>query len=506
MRVAGKGRLPNLQIILRELGRLVPTVIAGMALASFAVALAFGESFALYPLGVTAAISLALAAVLYFSFRHAGEVKLKHAMITGAASWLLISFLGAIPFFLISHSAPTVSETLAEFRDPANAFFESVSGFTATGLTVALHPEDLPRTLQWWRTFIQWIGGLGIVVLMLVFITGVGTKVSGLYFAEREEKIHPSVFSSVRTLLGIYILYTFCGVMALWGVRMELWDALNCAMTALATAGFSVRSESVGYYTAARGYPSIAIQLILGVIMLAGATNFSVHFELLRGRLRLLWQDYQTRWLLLAAALWILFLFLENLLRLPVKASASLSSFQAVSAMTTTGFQTTDIRPWSEGAKLILSGMMFIGGASGSTAGGIKILRALILVRGAGWRLRRSFSSRDAVIPFRMGQRTFGEQEAERRIEAAALLTFLWAGFIAIGVLVLVHTVPAGFTLGDILFEVTSAQGGVGMTSGISGPHMNTWAKLMLCVNMWIGRIEIIPALMLLRSLFRGVN
>ena len=174
--------------------------------------------------------------------------------------------------------------------------------------------------------------------------------------------------------------------------------------------------------------------------------------------------------------------------------------------MTTSGFQTADVRPWSETAKLILSASMFIGAASGSTGGGIKVLRAVFLVRGVGWRLRRSLSPPSAVVPFRLGKRVLSEQEAERRIEAAALLTFLWAAFIALGVLVLLHTAPSGFTLGDMVLEVTSAQGGVGMTCGITGPQMNTWAKLVLCLNMWVGRIEIIPVLMLVRSLFRGLR
>jgi trk system potassium uptake protein TrkH len=506
MRASLSGRLPNLRIVLRDLGRLVPTLVIAMVLASSVVALAFGELFALLPLGVTAGVSLAVAALLYLPFRRAGEAKLKHVLVTGAASWVLISFLGAIPLLLLAHAAPNVSESLAGFRDPTNAFFESVSGFTATGLTMAPHPEDLPRVFQWWRSFIEWIGGLGIVVLMLTFIASTGTKVSTLYFAEREEKVHPSVFSTSRTIIGIFILYTVGGTIALWAMRMDFWDALNHTMTAISTAGFSTRAESVGYYTAARGYLPTGIQVVLGILMLAGATNFTVHWELLRGRWRILWEDVQTRWLLLLVVVWIISLFVENLLLLPARSAASLSSFQAISAMTTTGFQTADVRPWSETAKLILSLSMFVGAASGSTGGGIKVLRAVILVRGVGWRLRRAFSPPSAVVPFRLGRKAFSEQEAEKRIEAAALLTFLWAAFIGLGVVVLLHTVSSDFTLGDMILEVTSAQGGVGMTSGITGPSMNTWAKLVLCLNMWVGRIEIIPVLMLVRSLFRGLR
>ncbi len=507
MRLSSPLRNPHLRVTLRNVGAVVPAV-GLMAITSMVVALVFRETYALVPLALTAAISFGLGAGLYFPFRRAGESRLRHALLAAAVAWAVVMFLGGLPFYFTAHLVPSGSLAdnveLSHFRDMASSFFESVSGFSTTGLSMSPRPIDLPRTLQWWRMFLQWIGGLGIVVLMLTFIASAGTKTSVLFSAEREDKTHPSIMSTARTLWWIYVLYTVVGVMALWGVKMPLWDALHHSMTALATGGFALDPASV------EAYHSLAVELILCALMLIGGMNFAVHYELLQGRGRILWQDYQTRWLFFLAGFWFLALFLENLFSLgasSVGQVARLSFFQGISAMTTTGFQTTmPLSVWSETAKLILVGAMFVGACTGSTGGGIKVLRALLLFRGLRWQLRRNLAAPNELVPFRFGRQTFSEEEGDRRVRAAALLTFLWAGGIAIGALVLLQTVPKDYTLGDILLEVTSAQSNVGLSSGITGPTMNTWAKVMLSLNMLTGRLEIIPALLLVRSLFRGLH
>jgi len=498
-------RNPNLQVTLRNVGMVLPAV-GLMAVASIVVCVVFREAYAIPPLLATAAISFALGAGLYFPFRRAGESRLRHALLAAAIAWSLAMFLGALPFYFTAHLVPPGSLAdnveLSYFRDMANSFFESVSGLSTTGLSMSPRPIDLPRTLQWWRMFLQWVGGLGVVVLMLTFIASAGTKTSTLYFAEREDRTHPSILSTARTLWWIYVLYTAGGVLALWAVKMPLWDALHHSMTALATGGFALDPMSV------IAYDSLAVELILVVLMLLGGMNFAVHFELLRGRGRLLWQDAQTRAFLLLAVFWFFALFAENWVALTTSSLgqvARLSFFQSISAMTTTGFQNTmPLSAWSEAAKLVLVAAMFIGSSTGSTGGGIKVLRGLMLVRGLRWQLRRNLAAPSEVVPFRFGRQIFSEEEGDRRVRAAALLTFLWVGGIAIGVVVLLHTAPAGYTLGDVVLEVTSAQSNVGLSSGITGPTMSTWAKLMLSLNMLTGRLEVIPILLLVRSLFRG--
>jgi trk system potassium uptake protein TrkH len=181
------------------------------------------------------------------------------------------------------------------------------------------------------------------------------------------------------------------------------------------------------------------------------------------------------------------------------------SAFQFVSALTCTGFQSANIASWSATSKLLLAGGMVFGGAAGSTAGGIKIVRLLILSKGVGWRFRKIISPRGAIVPFRIGTTAIDESEVGHRLEDAALITFLWLIFLAAGIITLLHTVPPQFTLSDVIFEVASAQGNVGLSVGITAPTMSIVSKLALCFNMWIGRLEIIPVLMLVRFFFRGI-
>jgi trk system potassium uptake protein TrkH len=492
----------DLRIILRDLGLLVP-VVGVMALLSLAVPVIFHEEYALRPLIITAAASFALGALLYFPFRNAGETKLKHGMIIAAFGWLLVAALGSLPFILtalFAQDSGAASQTLLYFRDPANAFFESVSGFTTTGLTMVARADLLPKTLQWWRSFTQWIGGMGVIVLMLSILAGSrpGAAKYSLYYAEaRGEKIHPSILSTLRTMWWILVLYTFISTVALWGAGMPIWDALNHSMTALSTGGFSVAANSIASYN------SVAIELVLLPAMLFGAISFPVHYELMRGNGRTLWQDFQTRWLIILLAVGAFFLVFENGLTL---GSLRGSAFQFVSAMTTTGYQTVNVGSWSATAKLLLAGGMFFGGAAGSTAGGIKVMRMLILLKGVGWRFRKITSPRGAIVPFRIGEKAIAEAEVGHRLEDASLITFLWLIFLGAGVIVLLHTSPPHFTLSDVIFEVASAQGTVGMSVGITGPTMSTVSKLALCFNMWIGRLEIIPVLMLVRFFFLGIQ
>ena len=496
---------PDLRIIIRDLGMLVP-VVGVMALISLVVPLAFHETYAFSPLLITALVSFALGAILYFPCRNAGEAKLKHGMIIAAFGWLLIATLGALPFVLtaiFAQQSGVASPTLLHFRDPMNALFESISGYTGTGLTMAARADLLPRTLQWWRSFIEWIGGMGVIVLMLTILAGPrpGAATYSLYYAEaRGEKIHPSIVSTLRTMWWIFLLYTFVSTIILWGAGMPIWDALNTAMTGISTGGFSVTANSIA------SYHSVAIELALIPIMLFGAISFAVHYELMRGKGQILWQDQQTRWVFIVALMGSAFLVLENLAKLGPLQALRDSTFQFVSAMTCTGFQTVDIGSWSATAKLLLSAGMILGGAAGSTAGGIKVIRMLILIKGVGWRFRKIVSPQGALVPFRIGEKAIDESEVGHRLEDASLITFLWLIFLALGVVVLLHASSPEFSLADVIFEVASAQGNVGLSAGITGPTMPTLSKLALSFNMWIGRLEIIPVLMFIRFLFFGIQ
>jgi trk system potassium uptake protein TrkH len=242
------------------------------------------------------------------------------------------------------------------------------------------------------------------------------------------------------------------------------------------------------------------MELVAMFSMLAGAISFVVHYQLLRRGPAALWQDLQTRWLLFGVGLGTAVLGLVFLRTFPTPAAFRVSAFQFVSAMTCTGFQTTDLGKLSEGGKFLLTVAMVVGGAAGSTAGGLKVMRLAVLVRGVSWQIRRLVSPPDAVLPCRFGSECLPPEQAYRKIGEAAALFFLWIAFLFLGAFLLSQFYPVGkFTLADFLFEVASAQGNVGLSVGITHPQMPTLAKLLLSFHMWVGRLEIIPVLILVR-------
>jgi len=490
-------RSADIRIIARDLG-LICALVGLMSMVTLLVAIAWGERGMFFPFGVAGGLSFTLAAVLYLPFRGGAEAHLKHGLVIAAVGWLLVALLGAIPFFVAAWSSDPGAADV--FRDYGNALFEGMSGFTTTGLSVVTHPEILPHTLQWWRSFLQWIGGIGVIVLVLGLTPTPIRPGRGLFFAERDAKIQPTISATIRTMWWIYVLYTFVGIILLWGVGMGVWDSINHSMTALSTGGFSTMSASMGYYT------DWGVRVVVLLLMLFGAMSFATHYELLQGKKPNFRANfYQTRWLLLFCAGIAVVLLIQNVLSRESQSLAS-SAFQAVSAVTTTGFQTESLRSWSEASKLILILAMFVGGTTGSTAGGIKVMRAVVLIRGISWWLSRTISSPKKVLRFRLANEKLTAEEADSRVQGAAVIFFAWLVCTLGGTLVLMHFIPEGFTLTDSLFEVVSAQSTVGLSVGITHAEMSVVAKLVLILNMWMGRLEVLPVLVMFRAIFRGLD
>ena len=475
----------------------------GMALVSLWVCVASQEFYAIAPFLLTSLVSFGIGQLLYRSVQqYSEEAHLRHAMITVALSWGLIPLVGAIPFVAIaSHLAPLpdTSETVILFQNPWNAIFEAFSGFTSTGLTMALNPRELPYSLQWWRSFMEWIGGVGTIVLMLSVLNPT-TEPFQLYNAEgRSRRIALTVRGTVRQLWKIYLVYTAICIGIFGVLGMPWWDALNYGLTTSSMGGFDLTPESIGAY-------SRVIQLAIVPMMIIGAISFSIHVRLIRDRqFSLLWkrEEYRALWLLLGVGVVVLLLenywFQGSLLWID-------SLFQWVSALTTCGFNTVEVETWSGSAKLLLSVAMAIGGAAGSTVGGLKIKRVLTLYKGVLWHFRRISLRPHQLMRYQLDGKSFGEAEAYRRIEGAAVLAVLWMSWLGFGVMVLNHLVPEGYQLSDTIFEAASALSGVGLSTGISHPDLQWGGKLILILLMWMGRLEIIPVMLLLGSLFQGMK
>jgi trk system potassium uptake protein TrkH len=399
----------SVETVGRDIGRILEA-LGGLMLVSLVVPVIWGEYFALPALLVSAVIPLGLGWLLYRRFQDAESPGRFHGMIVAASGWFSVGLFGSLPFLLIAwsvqlgvpgSSTPAQTVTLAAFTEPLNALFESMSGFTGTGLTMTDNEEVLPRTLQWWRTFSEWVGGVGVIVLTTAILSRPGSGSLTLYESEaRSKKIHPSIVSTVRTIWWIFILFTFISILALWLAGMPIWEAINHGMTGLATGGFSITDNSIATYD------SVAIDFTLIPIMLLGSIAFPVHYLILQGDLRNFYSDLQTRWVFgymgIGSALLWSFLYFAGPYETPF-AALRYGLFQFVSAATCTGFQTAvdatnvALGRWPSYAQLTVVFGMFVGGAAGSTAGGIKLIRGLTLAKGIRHQIADVFYPETAV-------------------------------------------------------------------------------------------------------------
>jgi len=496
--------MSDARTVSRDMGGIF-IIVGFVTLIALVVPLYFGEYGegnvdAVLPILITAAVFFGAGLPLYYAFKKADPPDFKSAMVTAALGWFFISLIGSIPFWLIPYNGTA-------HMDPLSAFFESMSGWTGTGLTMVANEAALPYTLQFWRTLIQWVGGVGVIVLTLSILARPGTGSFVLYKGEaRDQKTHPSIISTVRTIWWIFLVYTIIGIVALviigWLTTngMDGWQSLNHAMTGLATGGFSVTDDSL------IGFGNIT-QIAIIALMIAGSVAFAAHYHLLKGRVKKFFSDPQFKALVVLIILGVIALtvinfdfYQENLLL-----SLKKSGFQFVSAITCTGFASESAEVirnnWAESAKLIMAFGMIIGGAAGSTAGGIKLFRAILLYNGVGWRIKRAISTPRRVFVHKLGDKSLSKDDAMDLINEAAIISFMWIILLTVGILFIGAAFPKE-KLGNVVFEVCSAQGNVGLTTGMTSIGMHPGAKTMLIFNMWIGRLEIIPIIVLVKSMF----
>ena len=455
------------------------------------------------PLLISAGLYFGFGLPLYYTFKKAEPANFKSAMVTAALGWLFISAISSIPFWLIPYDG-------VSHMAPLSAFFESMSGWTGTGLTMVANEELLPATLQFWRSLIQWVGGVGVIVLTLSILARPGTGSFVLYKGEaRDQKTHPSIISTVRTIWWIFLLFTAIGVIALMVIGaltsdgMDPWQSLNHAMTGIATGGFSVTDDSIASF-------GTLSQVAIIILMMMGAIAFAAHYDLLKGRIKKFFSDAQLKAMIALIILGVIALTIINLNNSGLGYNGNIlhslkeSGFQFTSAITCTGFASIpDLNIWDESAKLILAFAMIIGGAAGSTAGGIKLFRAILLYKGVGWRIKRAISTPRRVFVHKLGDKPLAKDEAMDLINEAAIISFMWVILLTVGIVVILNTTSGQIsTLSNSVFEVCSAQGNVGLTTGITSLNMSPIGKTMLIFNMWIGRLEIIPIIVLVKSMF----
>lgn len=450
--------------ILSYLGTLLE-ILGILSLIPIIVAWAFNESSLYTPFLLTAIISFILGIILDKRFKKQ-ELNLGSAMVLSALAFIIISLIGSIPFMF--------------YLIPENAIFESVSGFTTTGLST-INPELIPNALVFWRGFTQWVGGIGILFIFLLLMRSPGISSYYLYKAEgRTQKIEAGIQHTVKRIAKIYGGYTILGIILLSLAGMPLFDALNHTFTSLSTGGFSTRANSIA------GFNNPWISIIIVFLMILGATSFFMHDRILRRKVKEYFCNPEVRmfWIIAAVFGTIISLVILN---------AGDAFFQAFSALTTTGFTTTAID--SNLFKFFIIILMLIGGFAGSTAGGIKLVRMGILGKSFSWLQKKISLPQSAVIPFKFNKKVVRGEE----LTITALFICIYFILLAVSTMVLIGI---GYSPMDSFFEASSAQGTVGM-SVIDEAAMPLIGKIFLMLSMLLGRLEIFPFLALIYALVR---
>ena len=410
-----------------------------------------------------------------------------------ALGWLVMSFFGALPFVL--------SGSMPRFVD---ALFESVSGFTTTGASILTRIEGLPHGILFWRSFTHWIGGRGVRLLTLAILPMAGAGAVHILRAESPgpspSKLVPKLAQTAKILYILYISLTLAEVVALLLAGMSFYDALIHAFGTAGTGGFSNRNASVGAYN------SLAIDLIIAIFMLIFGVSFTLHYQLLRKNWKSFWRDEELRFYLTVVALSVAVITWDVLRHQLLTPGAALrqSFFQVSSIITTTGFATADFNTWPALSKTILLALMLVGASAGSTGGGIKCIRILMMLK----LIRREMTRMkhpQIVQSIRIG----GRQVDSEVLHSAVLFILFYLTILAAAVFLVamdVQDLVTGFSA--VLACISNIGPGLGMV-GPTGNYaaFSDFSKMVLSLCMLLGRLEIMPvAVLALPSFWRRVS
>lgn len=434
--------------------------------------------------GLCLLVSCGISGFVAWICRGHSELRTRDGFLIVTLGWLCIGFTGAMPFWL--------SDQIPSFTD---AVFESVSGFTTTGASILSDVEVLARGPALWRCLIQWLGGMGIVVLSVAILPILGVGGMQLFQAEAPgpspDRLTPRIKETARLLWGVYCIISCAEFVALLLCGLDWFDALTHTFATMATGGFSPKAASIGHYQSA------AVEYVVLFFMFVAGANFSLHYAAMRGRVRSYFRDSEFKVYLSVVVAATLVLIYTNL-RLPgsgTEETIRTALFQVISIMTTTGFATADFELWAPAAVFVLLLLMFIGGCAGSTGGGMKNVRLLLLTRHGINELRKMLHPQ-AVFPIRFNHRAVPPE----------ILTHI-LGFV---LLLLIATIAATFVMTLLGLDLLTAFGSVAATINNIGPgigdvgptdhfgHVPEVGKWVLVFCMLLGRLELFTVLVLL--------
>ncbi|MEJ2108980.1 MAG: potassium transporter TrkG [Acidobacteriota bacterium] len=413
----------------------------------------------------------------------------RKGILSVTAIWFLISVFGCLPFRFSQHSAGFTA-----------AFFEAASGFTTTGATVLADVESIPRSLQLWRCFSNWIGGMGAILLGIAILPLVSIGGIQLYRADfpgaRSEKLGHRIRETVQALWGIYLALTIVAFLSLRLSGMGVFDAVCHSFSIVSTGGFSTRNDGIA------AFRNPAIECIVIVLMLIAGMNFTLHYRLwIKRQFRRFFSDPETRAYLLVVLSTTVLVSLSLILRDRFALTDALrhSTFQVCSIMTGTGLSTDNFGNWNSFSQLVLLMLMFFGACTGSTSGGLKTARILLLVKVVGREFRRIVEQRGVFI-IRLGSRSIPEQTIQ------SLLNLMYIAFLTNLTSCLLLSL-AGMDVFTSISAVTACMFNVGPGLGQVGPAFQygalpAFAKWILSICMLVGRLEYYAVLVICTRAF----
>lgn len=447
----------------------------------------------------SASIAFVTGGGLYLLFKPKQELRVREGFLVVSLTWLFLSLVGALPF--------VISGILPSYTD---AVFETMSGLTTTGATIFggatsdgfQNPaiEALPRSMLFWRSLAHWLGGMGIIVLSIAILPLLGIGGMQLFQAESPgpttDKLTPRVQETAKLLWSVYVAFTGLEFLLLWvHPSMDWFDAINHAFATLATGGFSTKNASI------EAFDSVYVDVVITIFMYLAGINFAMHFRLLRGETKSFFNNRETRFytLIIGASILLISFSLWMFDEYSVGSALRYGAFQAVSIITTTGFGTDDYELWYSLGSFLLFLLFFTGGCAGSTGGGPKMIRWMIIIRNSFREIKQIVHPK-AVLPIRIGDKTI-DPNIQRTVLSFFVLYLVVFGMGALAMAALGYDIPSaiGASIAS-LGNIGPGWGEFGPTDNYAQiPYIGKWMLIML---MMIGRLELFTVLLIFTPTF----
>ena len=481
----------NFRLINKVLGAIL-IIEAVFMLLPMAVALICNEADWKFFL-ITLLPSAGVGALMFRTKVTSKKIYAKEGLVIVGTAWLLMSLIGAIPYL--------ISGFIPDFFD---AIFESVSGFTTSGITICQDVEIASHAMLFWRSLTHWIGGMGVLMFMLAISPIVGGSSIHLMRAEAPgpttEKITPKISQTAKWLYSMYIVLTGLEIIALTISGLTVFQSTLISFGTLATGGFSFLNSSLAAF-------SVAQQIIVEVFMILAGINFSLYFLVLTGKVKKVFRDIEFNWYLMVIIGATVLISLNVLTAKDQFANVGeaihQSAFAVISSMTSTGFSAYDYNLWPGFTKVILLILMFIGGCAGSTAGGVKVSRFILVFKNLKRFIKEIFNPKSVNIV-----KYNGKKISDSVIKTATVYFSLI--FVITFVSMLIVSLEPGMDIGTALSSVATTLNNNGIelkNASVGGFYsFHWWTKLVYIINMLIGRLEIFPITALFICILKPFN